>query len=131
MNISAAISYYNLEADLLTVLAHPVRLQILDVLRSGETCVCHIQAVLEQRQAYVSQQLMVLRRAGLVVWRKEGLRVFYQISNPALVDLLDQTRQWTEANRRGRARVPAILTPRKPCPCPRCAAEPKAGERPL
>ncbi len=131
MNISAAISYYNLEADLLTVLAHPVRLQILDVLRSGETCVCHIQAVLEQRQAYVSQQLMVLRRAGLVVWRKEGLRVFYQISNPALFGLLDQSRQWAETNRRGRALAPALLTPRKPCQCPRCAAELKAGERPL
>jgi DNA-binding transcriptional ArsR family regulator len=47
-------------------LAHPVRLQILDMLRSGEVCVCHMEAVLGKRQAYISQQLMVLRDAGLV-----------------------------------------------------------------
>jgi DNA-binding transcriptional ArsR family regulator len=41
-------------------LAHPVRLQILDMLRSGEVCVCHMETALGKRQAYISQQLMVL-----------------------------------------------------------------------
>ena len=70
-------------------LAHPVRLQILDMLRQGEVCVCHIRARLCRRQAYVSQQLMVLREAGLVATRKEGLRVFYRLNDPRTEALLD------------------------------------------
>ncbi|MBC6935412.1 MAG: ArsR family transcriptional regulator [Chloroflexi bacterium] len=63
-------------------LAHPVRLHILDLLRGGEICVCQIEAALGKRQAYISQQLMVLREAGLVETRKEGLQVFYRLVSP-------------------------------------------------
>ena len=52
--------YDNL-ANLLKSIAHPVRLQIVDMLRQGEVCVCHIERSLDKRQAYISQQLMVLR----------------------------------------------------------------------
>ena len=49
----------------LKALAHPVRLQILDMLRADdEVCVCHMEAAFGKRQAYISQQLMVLREAG-------------------------------------------------------------------
>lgn len=70
-------------------LAHPTRLQILDMLRGGEICVCHIERALERRQAYVSQQLMVLRDAGLVETRKEGLQVFYRLTDPKLTRWLN------------------------------------------
>ena len=69
-------------------LSHPARLQILDILRGGEECVCHIQSVLGKRQAYVSQQLMVLRDAGLVTVRKDGLNVFYHLVDPLVADIL-------------------------------------------
>ncbi|MEW6406696.1 MAG: permease [Chloroflexota bacterium] len=46
------------------ILMHPARLGILDLLREGEACVCHMEAVFGYRQAYISQQLMVLRDAG-------------------------------------------------------------------
>jgi len=75
-------------AGLFQILSHPTRLQILDILRGGEECVCHIQAVLGKRQAYVSQQLMVLRDAGLVADRKDGLNVFYRLTDPTVADLL-------------------------------------------
>ena len=70
-------------------LAHPVRLQILDMLRYGEICVCHIEAALGKRQAYVSQQLMILRDSGLVETRKDGLQVFYRLVNPTVIEILD------------------------------------------
>jgi ArsR family transcriptional regulator len=70
-------------------LAHPVRLQILDLLRSGEACVCHMETALNKRQAYISQQLMVLREAGLVDARKDGLQVFYQLTDDTTAQLLD------------------------------------------
>ncbi|NWG15296.1 MAG: winged helix-turn-helix transcriptional regulator [Chloroflexi bacterium] len=69
-------------------LAHPVRLHILDLLRGGEICVCQIEAALGKRQAYISQQLMVLREAGLVETRKEGLQVFYRLVSPLAETLL-------------------------------------------
>jgi len=79
---------YEQPANLLKAMAHPIRLQILDMLRLGETCVCHIEAVLGLRQSYISQQLMVLREAGLVECRKEGLRVYYGLRNADVDTLL-------------------------------------------
>jgi len=80
---------YQEPAKFFHILSHPSRLQILDVLRGGEECVCHIQSLLNKRQAYVSQQLMVLRDAGLVTDRKDGLNVFYRLADPAVADLLE------------------------------------------
>lgn len=72
------------------MLAHPTRLQILELLRGKELCVCDLQAALKQRQACVSQHLMVLREAGIVTCRKAGLRVYYRISATRLPELLDK-----------------------------------------
>ncbi|HEX2621311.1 MAG TPA: metalloregulator ArsR/SmtB family transcription factor [Phototrophicaceae bacterium] len=69
------LSYEHL-AELFKGLAHPIRLQILDLLREGEMGVCHIEAVLNKRQAYISQQLMMLRETGLVECRRDGLKVY-------------------------------------------------------
>ena len=56
---------YMNEITLLKALSHPARLAILEALRQGEACVCHLEALFGWRQAYLSQQLMVLRAAGL------------------------------------------------------------------
>jgi DNA-binding transcriptional ArsR family regulator len=93
-------------------LAHPVRLQILDMLRSGEVCVCHMETALGKRQAYISQQLMVLRDAGLVESRKDGLSVFYRLIDEVVFDLLEATLGPAEDN------APEVLDT---CPCPHCA----------
>ncbi|MRS04979.1 ArsR family transcriptional regulator, partial [bacterium] len=47
---------YELQAQIYKVLTHPVRLAILEILRDGEHCVCHMEAYLGLRQAYISQQ---------------------------------------------------------------------------
>ncbi len=83
---------YGVQAGLLKAIAHPVRLQILDALRDGEQCVCDLEATLGLRQAYISQQLMTLRRAGLVTDRKEGLRVYYRVSDSGVHAVLDVAR---------------------------------------
>jgi DNA-binding transcriptional ArsR family regulator len=75
-------------ANKLKIMGHPVRLQILDMLRQGETCVCHIEQALDKRQAYISQQLMTLRDAGLVDSRKDGLQVYYRLVDDQVADLL-------------------------------------------
>lgn len=80
---------YDQVAEIGKALGHPVRLQILQVLREEEACVCHLEAILGQRQAYISQHLMRLREAGLVVDRREGMNVFYSLANEAIGSLLE------------------------------------------
>ena len=104
------------EADLLGTLAHPIRLQILEVLRDGEACVCHLQATLQRRQAYISQHLMALREAGLVTSHKEGLRVYYQLSDPHILEVLRNVRAVAHSCN-GDVRLPP---PRGQCHCPQC-----------
>ncbi len=70
-------------------LAHGKRLAILEALRGKEMCVCEIEHALGLRQAYVSQQLMVLREAGLVCYRRKGWNIYYRISRPEVYALLD------------------------------------------
>lgn len=76
-------------ARLLKLLSHPARLRILDELRRDEACVCHLQAVLNRRQPYISQQLHALREAGLVESRREGTFLYYRLTDPGLVRILD------------------------------------------
>lgn len=108
-------------AEIMKALAHPVRLQILAELTRDEACVCHLEAVLGQRQAYVSQQLARLRDAGLVVARRDGLNVFYGLANPVIGDLLVTAAELLPGNAAGDL---SLLTtePASDCPCPRCQA---------
>ena len=110
---------YDHQAELLKALAHPVRLQILDILRDGEQCVCHIEAVLRLRQAYISQQLMTLRKAGLVADRKDGLRVYYRITDRAVFRVLDPARSIVE--QQGLKFAPVKGRAPRGCPCPSCS----------
>ncbi len=66
----------------LKALAQPVRLEIMDILRRGPACVCDLVTATGRRQPYISQQLIVLREAGLVASRSEGQKNFYHL-NPA------------------------------------------------
>ncbi|MFV9675739.1 MAG: ArsR/SmtB family transcription factor [Anaerolineales bacterium] len=119
---------YEWQGSLMKALAHPARLQILEVLRSdGECCVCHIENILGQRQAYISQQLSRLREAGLVVDRREGLNVFYSLVDESISRLLEVTKKSAMdlASTNG-----VKLNFRQlehdescPCTCPNCAAK--------
>ena len=81
---------YEAQVKIYKALAHPTRLAILDLLRDGEHCVCHLEAYLGLRQAYISQQLMILREAGLVQDRRDGWNIFYRVVRPEVYVLLDQ-----------------------------------------
>jgi DNA-binding transcriptional ArsR family regulator len=66
----------------------PQRVAILLAIGKGEACVCHLEAVLGWRQAYISQHLMALRKAGILEDRREGRYVFYQLKNTSYLDLI-------------------------------------------
>lgn len=111
---------YAAQTALLKALAHPVRLQIAEILAEQETCVCHLQAMLDLRQAYISQQIMVLRRAGLLRERREGTFIFYRISDPRAIRVLTTIRKGAEGE--GPLPFPGRLDD---CGCPRCVAIPE------
>jgi DNA-binding transcriptional ArsR family regulator len=83
---------HGFKAELFKALGHPVRVRILELLRSGERTVSELQTQLQIEASSVSQQLAVLRTRQLVVGRKEGNSVFYRVSDPLVFDLLDTAR---------------------------------------
>ena len=78
------MSKYETRADLMKAVAHPVRLEILDILSYGPECVCDLTESLGKRQPYISQQLMVLRDANLVTTERQGKNIYYQLNRSNL-----------------------------------------------
>lgn len=76
------------KAELFKALAHPARIRALEVLATGEHSVGELQPLVGIEASHLSQQLAVLRRAGLVTARREGSTVTYAIRDPQLVELL-------------------------------------------
>ena len=68
-------------------LADPTRLQIIDLLRDGERCVCELTDALELGQSLLSFHLRVLKDAGLVSDRREGRWAYYTLNRGALAQL--------------------------------------------
>lgn len=67
-------------AEILRAAGEPTRLRLLNLLRMGSICVCDLQAVLRLPQSTISRHLGTLRRAGLVLSFREGLRVIYALA---------------------------------------------------
>jgi ArsR family transcriptional regulator len=80
---------HQFKAEFFKALAHPVRLGILEQLRSGEKSVNELQTLLEADQSAVSQQLARLRSGNLVDTRKEGTTVYYSARDPLIFQLMD------------------------------------------
>ncbi|MBI5184805.1 MAG: helix-turn-helix transcriptional regulator [Nitrospinae bacterium] len=80
---------YGLHSELCRFLTHPVRLEILDLLRDGEMCVNELLKNVDISQANLSQHLAHLRQKGILNTRKEGTSVYYSISNKKILDAFD------------------------------------------
>jgi DNA-binding transcriptional ArsR family regulator len=82
------LTKYNAKAELLKVLAHPVRLCIVKGLMDKECNVSHMQECLELPQSTVSQHLSILRSRGIIKGTRKGLEVTYSISNEEVKKLI-------------------------------------------
>lgn len=103
---------YETKANLFQMLSHPVRLQIMDELRSRPACVCHLQSVTQRPQAYISQQLRILKDADLVLDVKDGQNVYYHLKNDDIRAVLTETL--------GAAKMHRVFND---CTCPLCSAD--------
>jgi ArsR family transcriptional regulator len=81
------------KAELFRALAHPARVRVLEVLIKGERSVGELQPMVGIEMSHLSQQLGVLRRAGLVTARRERSSVFYAVRHPLVADLLSVAKQ--------------------------------------
>jgi DNA-binding transcriptional ArsR family regulator len=107
------ISNFESISDLLQTIGPVPRLQILSAIGEEEPCVCHLEATFGWRQAYLSQHLMAMRKAGIVVANRKGRNIHYRLRDPRLLDLI-----------RKMARLQGVtlpgLSPSSKCSCPNC-----------
>jgi ArsR family transcriptional regulator, virulence genes transcriptional regulator len=84
---------YKLHAGICHTLANPKRLEIIDKLRDQELSVTELAKALGISQANLSQHLSLMRQRGIVTTRREGLNIFYRLSNPKIIKACDLMRQ--------------------------------------
>lgn len=84
---------YKLHASICHTLAHPKRLEIIDQLRLREMSVTELAEALGISQANLSQHLAIMRQKGIVTTRREGLSIYYRLSNPKITQACDLMRQ--------------------------------------
>lgn len=85
-------------AEFFRALGHPVRIRLLQLLRSGERTVGALQAALDLDSSNTSQQLGALRKQGLVESRREGTNVYYRVKDRRTLRLLELAKQIIAAN---------------------------------
>lgn len=88
-----SIPLYQAKAEFFKTLGHPARIRILELLAEREHAVSELLPQVGIEAAHLSQQLSVLRRANLVVTRRNGSAVFYSLVNPQVAELLRVARR--------------------------------------
>ena len=77
-------------AEILKVLAHPVRLCIVkNLIDNGECNVCHMHTCLELPQSTVSQHLQKLRAAGIIEGKRNGLEIYYRVKDESVIKIIN------------------------------------------
>jgi DNA-binding transcriptional ArsR family regulator len=77
-----------LKAEVFKAMGHPLRLGVIEFLRDGEKCVCDIVDHLGTGISNISKHLSVLKKAGIVRDRREGLKIMYSLTMPCALDFM-------------------------------------------
>jgi len=76
------------QAEIAKAVAHPLRISIIAFLKDGEQCVCDIAEYVGSERSNVSRHLSVMVKAGVLEYRKEGLKVIYRLKCVCILDFL-------------------------------------------
>lgn len=106
---------YEIISDLLNSISNPVRVKILLAIGTGETCVCHLESLLELRQAYISQQLMTLRKKKIITSRREGKYIYYRLVKPEVLEVVRAAGEIV-----GVPKDALAIQDHSNCECPKC-----------
>jgi len=75
-----------LKAEVFKAMGHPLRLGVIEFLQDGEKCVCEIVEEVGTEISNVSKHLSVLKKAGIVADRRDGLKIMYRLTMPCALD---------------------------------------------
>jgi DNA-binding transcriptional ArsR family regulator len=97
-------------ARVLKALANPARLQIVAELSRGERCLCELQPRFHMNKSTLSRHMAALRNVGIVEERRDGVRVFFRLQTPCVLNAFDCAMGVIHANARrpdehGRRRI--------------------------
>lgn len=77
-----------LKAEVFKAMGHPLRLGVIEFLRNGEKCVCEIVDHVGTEVSNVSKHLSILKKAGVVTDRRDGLKMMYRLTMPCALDFV-------------------------------------------
>lgn len=109
---------YQAKAEFFKTLGHPARIRVLELLSQGEHAVGELLPEVGVEPTSLSQQLAVLRRAGLVTSRREGSTVYYSLTSPQVAELLAVARRILTEVLAGQVELLADLQAASPAPGP-------------
>ena len=87
-------------AEILKALAHPVRVLIVEALSKGDRCGCELNKLANIDQSNISRHLASLKKAGVVTDRRDGMKVFYRLQTPCILNALQCTIEVMRAARK-------------------------------
>ena len=87
MNKKETIAYRT-RAEIVKAMAHPSRLFIMDQLAAGERCVNELREMIGDDISTISKHLSVLKKAGIIIDRKEGTKVYYSLKVPCIMNFM-------------------------------------------
>ena len=87
------LTIYEMQAEISKTMAHPIRLAILHCLKTGEKTVNDLVQTIGASQSNVSQHLAIMRQRQIVMTRKSGSTVYYQVSSPKISQACDMVRE--------------------------------------
>ncbi|MDA4134374.1 MAG: metalloregulator ArsR/SmtB family transcription factor [Thaumarchaeota archaeon] len=88
----AEAELFHIQAEFCRGLAHPKRMQIISTLKAGEMSVSELAQVTGIKQANLSQHLTILRQLGILSKRRDGLNIFYSISDERITQACELVR---------------------------------------
>jgi ArsR family transcriptional regulator len=86
--------FFQIHSDICHALTHPIRLEIIDSLLGGEKNVTQLVEALQATQGTVSRHLSFMRAKGVVVSRRVGTSVYYQLGSPRISAAYDEMHQF-------------------------------------
>lgn len=101
---------FELQSDICKTLASPKRIEILNALKDGEKTVSQLVEILGVPKANVSQHLAVMRYKGILKTRREGINIYYSVSNQKVIDACALMREVLMEHMKERGKLAEIVT---------------------
>jgi DNA-binding transcriptional ArsR family regulator len=79
-------SIFEMQAEICKTLTNPKRIEILNTLKNEEKTVSELVGVLGASKANVSQHLAVMRHKGILTTRRDGVNIYYRVTNPKVIE---------------------------------------------